>query len=292
MKNYFVFMSICIMVGVLLLDRDSSNVIEENKVNIQTIMTKYISKNEEIDFTNYEERTLAEITLANGDEAKVVFNGDVHLRVNEKDIVINSRITKERLFGNDKTGLPNTKFSIKEVVDNRLLCINENSPDMKYIDGDIPALYKINDDSITEVWTTDVVNSSLIKVDEEEVEIACPIIPNPVKIKLQDEEKQEVIENLKSLEENDLLNESYWINHKDNLLCARIGSHWLDIEGDGVEEMILSIYCHTVGTPPIRLREKGVIIFNVVEDNIEFRDIIFERDNIDERLIPYFIGER
>lgn len=290
MRKYLVFMIICIIIGVLLLDRDTHNMMEENKINKQAIMTKNISKKEEVGFTNHKERTLAEITLENGNEAKLVYNGDVHLRVNEEDVMINSRVTEDRLFGDDKSGLPNTAFTLEEIVDNRLLCITEYSPSMKY-NGAIPTFYKINDDSISKVWTHDVIDFDLIKVDEEELEIACSIISNPVKLKLQEDEKQEVIENLKSLEKKSLLDESYWMNIKDNLLCARTGCNWLDIEGDGVEEMILSIYCRTVGATPIRLREKGVIILNIVEDNIELRDIIFERDNIDDRLIPYFIGE-
>ena len=131
MKRYLVLMSICIIAGVLLLGRNTCYVVKENKISKQTVMTNNIYYNEEIDITNSKERTLTQISLANGDEAKLLYNGDIHLRVNAEDIIVNSFVTEEMLFKSNNT-FPNTQFTLQQVIDNKLLSVTEYNPGMKY----------------------------------------------------------------------------------------------------------------------------------------------------------------
>ena len=67
--------------------------------------------------------------------------------------------------------------------------------------------------------------------------------------------------------------------------------NWTDIDKDGDDELIISLFCHTVGAiTPVHLEERGIMIFEM-GDSLELRQLIFERDNSDENLEPYFTGE-
>ncbi|WP_273324028.1 hypothetical protein [Vallitalea guaymasensis] len=260
----------------------NSNVINSEKEKLQDL------KNSET------ETMIAELALANGNKAQLLYNGDVLLRVNEKEIVVNSYVTDEMLFSNGIT--PNVEFTLQQVNDNKLLAITEYNPNMRYIEV-IQRIYEIKEGSLHEFWKLESIDLDLLKVDKDIIEIGCSLTSNTIKLELTESEGQVVSQQLNDIqatfEENNLsMDELFWDNIKDNLITAITGCNWLDIDQDGDKEMIVSIYCYTVGaSTPVHLREKGIMIYDLGE-TIELREIIFERDNKVDILEQYFIGER
>ncbi|WP_304942013.1 hypothetical protein [Vallitalea guaymasensis] len=260
----------------------NSNVINSEKEKLQDL------KN------NEPETMIEELALANGNKAQLLYNGDVLLRVNEKEIVVNSYVTDEMLFSNGIT--PNVEFTLQQVNDNKLLAITEYNPNMRYIEV-IQRIYEIKEGSLHEFWKLESIDLDLLKVDKDIIEIGCSLTSNTIKLELTESEGQVVSQQLNDIqatfEENNLsMDELFWDNIKDNLITAITGCNWLDIDQDGDKEMIVSIYCYTVGaSTPVHLREKGIMIYDLGE-TIELREIIFERDNKVDILEQYFIGER
>ncbi|WP_113672128.1 hypothetical protein [Vallitalea guaymasensis] len=260
----------------------NSNVINSEKEKLQDL------KNNET------ETMIEELALANGNKAQLLYNGDVLLRVNEKEIVVNSYVTDEMLFSNGIT--PNVEFTLQQVNDNKLLAITEYNPNMRYIEV-IQRIYEIKEGSLHEFWKLESIDLDLLKVDKDIIEIGCSLTSNTIKLELTESEGQVVSQQLNDIqatfEENNLsMDELFWDNIKDNLITAITGCNWLDIDQDGDKEMIVSIYCYTVGaSTPVHLREKGIMIYDLGE-TIELREIIFERDNKVDILEQYFIGER
>lgn len=260
----------------------NSNVINSEKEKLQDL------KNNET------ETMIAELALANGNKAQLLYNGDVLLRVNEKEIVVNSYVTDEMLFSNGIT--PNVEFTLQQVNDNKLLAITEYNPNMRYIEV-IQRIYEIKEGSLHEFWKLESIDLDLLKVDKDIIEIGCSLTSNTIKLELTESEGQVVSQQLNDIqatfEENNLsMDELFWDNIKDNLITAITGCNWLDIDQDGDKEMIVSIYCYTVGaSTPVHFREKGIMIYDLGE-TIELREIIFERDNKVDILEQYFIGER
>lgn len=154
-------------------------------------------------------------------------------------------------------------------------------------------IFVINKNQLISLWSSNEIVVKLQNVNKNEIEISCSFSPEPIILKLTEEERQSVVDKMTLLEENGVkIDESLWKSIQENLLCEITGCHWLDVDGDGDDEMIISIYYHTVGAlTPVSLRENGIMIFEVGK-SVKLSKVIFERDNTDDKLKKYFNGER
>lgn len=285
MKKYIVLIGVAILLIFII-----SNKEDVEKTNYGEDKKLVIPENEE---STNEEILLAETTLINGDEAHLIFNGEVLLKVDDKEIVVSKTVTEEMLL---RTKVyPKVTFTIQQVNNTNLITVVEYDPSMKYI-GVIARIYEVNESSLLEYWTLERIKLDILNVNEEMIELGTSLRDDTIKIKFTEVESIEARDKLESkrltLEENgQLMDETYWDSVKNNLISAITGCSYLDVDHDGKDEMIISIYCYTVGgSTPIRLREKGVLIYDIGEE-IKLSDIIFERDNQNNDLVPYFIGE-
>ena len=246
------------------------------------------------------EKVLDELILENADIAQLIYNannngtGDVAISFGNERIVLRTDISEAMLFGSRE--MPNAKFKLHKIKGDTTDGINyigvtEHYPTMMRLECNV-RIFKIADNHLIDFWSSDVINLKLLNVNRQEIEIGSSLNPEPIILRLTEQEGQMVADKLASLQESNVkMDESFWNGIQENILRDITGCNWLDMDSDGDDEMIISLYCRTVGAiTPVHLREKAIMIFEVA-DSIELRKVIFERDNKEEALKPYFIGE-
>lgn len=289
MRKYLVVISTFIIIGVLIFFK--GNIIDtKEEQGIEILQVEDIVENiKEKEEVLIEEKVLDELTLENGNNVQLIYNGDVVISLNDGRIVLNSDIPETMLFNNKR--MPNVEFKLHKIIGNNYVGVTEYYPTMKTIEV-TETIFKISKSQLIRFWSSNEIVLRLLNVNKKEIEIGCSLSSEPITLKLTEDEGQRVVDKLASLEENSIkMDESFWKNIQGNLLSDITGCHWLDVEEDGDDEMILSIYYHTIGAiTPVHLREKGIMIFKV-GNSVELRKVIFERENKDDKLKQYFIGE-
>lgn len=285
MRKYLIAIGSCIILGIFLLFTANFFDIKEQRVN-------HLQENE----INEEalNKVLDELVLDNEHNVKLIHNGneDVAICSRNESIVLRSGITEEMLFNNE--AMPNIEFKLHEIKINNdsFVGVSEYYPTMKTIEC-TEKIFKIVNNRLISFWSTNEIEFKLLNVNEQEVKIGCPLSTEPVILKLTESEGQLVGDRLTSLAENNIvLDESFWAGIQENLLWSITGCNWADVDGDGDDEMIISLIYHTVGAlTPVHIMEKGILVFEA-GDSVELCKVIFERDNKEGKLEPYFIGER
>lgn len=283
MRRRLIIISTCIIIGILLFYKGTGKEIEGKKEQgVKISQTKDAKK---------KERVLDKLVLDSGDRLQLIYNGDVVISFKNERITLDSNITEEKLFNNGK--MPNVEFRLHKITGSSYIGVTEYSPSMKTMDV-TERIFKINNDQLISFWSSDEIVLKLLKVDKNHVEIGSSVSSKPIILKLTEKEGQAVVNKLEDIRINlkkDNLNtdKSFWKDIQDNLIGTITGCNWLDTDKDGDNEMILSLYCYTVGAKtPVYLRENGIMIFEVGE-SVELNKVIFERDNKDSRFKEYFI---
>lgn len=285
MRKYLII-SICIIIGVFLWTTKEKNFDIKQQHNVEDIPVK-----DDIGGIKEKENVLDEIELSKEDKAQIIFNnGNVELCLNGERLVLDSDITESMLF--DNNGMPNTEFKLHKINGTNYIGVKKCFPTMRTIETH-EEIFGINNNKIYRLWSSNEIASKLLYIKNNEVIIDCYSGTQPITLKLTEEESNSVIDKIELLKENGIkIDESFWKSIQDNLLSEVTDCNWIDIDQDGDDEMILSIYYYTVGAmTPISLKERGIIIFEV-GDSVHLSKVIFEKDNKDDKLKKYFVGER
>ncbi|MCT4544163.1 MAG: hypothetical protein N4A63_11520 [Vallitalea sp.] len=231
----------------------------------------------------FEETLLTKVVFGDCSEAVLINDGRLTLRVDDKEIVIEENI-EEDAFILDEVSVLYNSCKLTPIENTNLLSVSINMSSM--IDPFISQyIYKYENNKLSEVCNLNDIESTIDDIDFERkiVSIKFPYTDSVYKLKLTDKEYMYTKEKINELKENNvIIDDEFMKNIKGNLMCCPIKTRFMDIDNDGSDELLLTIMLDTVGAvTPISINEEAIIVFDIIDNNIEFSDVIFERDNND-----------
>ncbi|GMQ64545.1 hypothetical protein [Vallitalea maricola] len=237
-------------------------------------------------YSSFKKTILGKIQLQNSmDEAVLFYDGDVRLQVNNYDILIDDYLSESDLFREHNP----VKYELININNEDLFLLTRNSYDRngKVINQ---YLYKYENEKIENIWSTDSIDCDVeyIDVNKKSLYINFPFINEKYQIKLTQDEIKEVKRLKEQLEsEGIIVDENFYKNTSDNLICVPRQSQIKDIDNNDINELVITIQFDNVGmtmSPIPSMNAKAIIVFNIQDNNIVFSNIIFERDNVNKDL--------
>lgn len=242
----------------------------------------------DIKSTYCSEMVLKAVSLANEENALLVYDGDIVLKIGEEEVIV--RKNTDDVIRNTN-GDFNVTYDVEELGIHNIISVTEYNPGMYTYDV-VQRLYRYENHKLSSLWELEDLNFTLLHATEESISIGCSLDQRTLELNLNETEVEEVAMKLSDLKANwEVLDSEYWSFVKNNLVTSITECGFADVNSDGSEEMILSFYIRTVGaSTPVKLREKGILIYDINGD-VVLKDILFERDNTNKILESYFIGE-
>ncbi|GMQ56974.1 hypothetical protein AN1V17_13680 [Vallitalea sediminicola] len=237
-------------------------------------------------YNSFKETILDKIQLQNSmDEAVLFYDGDVRLQVNNSEVLIDDYFSENDLFSEYNP----VKYELTNVDNKDLISITRHSYDQT--DELINQyLYKYENEQLVDIWSTDSIDCDVdyIDVNKKLLYINFPSFNQKYQIKLTQDEIKEVKRLKKQLEEEGIIiDEDFYKNTSDNLICVSRQTHIMDIDNNDINELVITIQFDNVGmtmNPIPSMNAKAIVIFSIQDNNIVYRNIIFERDNVNKDL--------
>lgn len=243
-------------------------------------------KDDELFYDSFEKTLLGTIiTYIDDDEimdtANLFYDGDIRLRVNETEKIIESLAQDEVFSYSGQLSSIDKLYDLRFIEESQLLGVVHKNFQMRSPNVDF-TLYDYKDDIINQIWSVDELNIEIknILLEEEKVDLAFPLVNKEYTINLTQEELEESKVIINELVDNGIVIDKEFMNDiKYNILCNICDLLLTDYNEDGYEELILLADIYTVGArTPLRINERVIFIFNISTESIECIDIIFKRD--------------
>lgn len=237
-------------------------------------------------YNSFKETILDKIQLQNSmDEAVLFYDGDVRLQVNNSEVLIDDYFSENDLFSEYNP----VKYDLTNIENKDLILLTRHSYNQT---GECinQYIYKYENEQLVDIWSTDSIDCDVeyIDVNKKLLYINFPSFNQKYQIKLTQDEIKEVKRLKEQLEEEGIIvDEDFYKNTSDNLICVSRQTHIMDIDNNDINELVITIQFDNVGmtmNPIPSMNAKAIIIFSIQDNNIVYRNIIFERDNVNKDL--------
>ncbi|WP_306975985.1 hypothetical protein [Alkalibacillus salilacus] len=255
-----------------------SSEIEEN-----TTVKKEEDNETENESTTEGEKTIiseTSFTAKDGTEntATLFYDGDIRLSVNNLQTVIGSNVG-EALLNNDDTNVPQPSYSLHTLGNQPLIAVLNDFPTV-HGTGTKLDIFTYNDQKLKNVFSTSDIKFELDTIEYEKGEdtFSLPFANTTVTHVLTSEERAKTDEKLLEFENNNVtIDDEYIKTIKGGISSNPFKVSFTETDDDGKEEILISSKIQSVGAKtPVRLNTNAVFVFEIVENEIQFKDVTFE----------------
>lgn len=234
-------------------------------------------------YDSFEKTILQKNLFSDGDgttknTATLFFDGDIRLRINNAETVIASNVSEGSLdFNNSK--YPLSSYSMKTFGEKSLIAVVYDYPTAHGHNTKLD-LFSYNNEDIQKVFSTSDMTYEIDSINYKngEVTIKLPFANKSMTLILTNEERELTDEKLQEFIKNNVkIDDDYIKSIKDGISPRPIGVEFIDINGDGIEEILISVNIESIGArTPVKINSNVVFIFEMINNSLQYKDVICE----------------
>jgi beta-lactamase regulating signal transducer with metallopeptidase domain len=140
--------------------------------------------------------------------------------------------------------------------------------------------YEYNDEHIRKVWSSSDLSAQIQNINEDQFELYFPKFDFGHKLQFTKDELNYWEQKAAELRDNNVkIDDSYYLDIKENLLIDAIAYHITNLNDTGKKEVMILSEVRTVGAKTPYIRDRVVIIIKNNNGVISMEDIVFERES-------------
>lgn len=230
-------------------------------------------------FAGFETTTILTKSLENmhEDTVRLYYDGDLHMAINDTDILLEEAIDESQLISRDKDHLP-FRYHLTLLDQEGTFLLYHGTSNMK--ENLAIQVYQYRDNVLRKIWDSlDVAFFfNNFELDSDQLDLGIAPYIQSKKVKLSNQASERIRKHFDELTKTMKIDEKYYGNIGGNLLHAYRGIRVTEYNQEEGSRLILYISLYSVGaiTPPYT--EEAMMIFRFRGGELTYEHTLFKHD--------------